>query len=75
MDAFEKEGLLLELLDERVKLARLWADVGSRPEKTVEDSKRLFEAETAWKKLYKRFVAEVIEDAHRAVAVRSSDVP
>ena len=44
-------------------------------EKTVEDAKRLFEAETAWKKLYKRFVSEVIEEAPRAVAVRSSDVP
>ena len=62
MNTFEKEGHLVELLAERVKLARLWDEVRAKPERTVEDAKRLFEAQTAWKQLYARFVAEVLED-------------
>jgi hypothetical protein len=51
MKTFEKEGRLVELLAERVKLARLWDEARAKPEKTFEDAKRLFEAEAAWKEL------------------------
>ncbi len=65
MDTDKKRALLDELIKERDQLTRLWAEVHGR-EKTLEDAKRCYEAQTAWEKLYKRFVAEVITKARGA---------